>query len=150
MAVGIKHFWLCSFAQKIARLLYFSHRRRAYTRGTTSFYPLLTKQTSWGPLFPAMNPVRYNRRNLSQPYPDGFPRYSLLRLTAVSYCHRARCAARKPSSPFLRSIPLSGQPAAPSGQQDDRNALCKALITRTLFVTAFSFLFVKVQSNTEK
>ena len=45
------------------------NRRRVYTRGTTSFHLLLTKQTSSGQApVSCTNPIRYNRRNLSQPY----------------------------------------------------------------------------------
>ncbi len=132
--------------------LYSLHRRRAYTRDTTSFHPPFTGQTSSGSqLLTAINPVRYNRRNLSQPYPCGKrPSPALcgtaspspgIRYDAQYCCPLARCAARKPSSASSRPIPLSSQSLrCPPGRQDCRNVLCKASTTRTLFVTAFVIL----------
>ena len=60
------------------------------------------------------NPIRYNRRNLSQPYP-------------------AQDSVRCSEAIFHITLPDSSQP--------ERNLLCKAAITCTLFVTAF-YLFI--------
>ena len=55
-----------------------------YARDTTSFHPFLTKWASSGPRM--QNPIRCNRRNLSQPYLECIP------LSAQSSPGSVRCS----------------------------------------------------------